>query len=138
MSPLAQPLDQSDSPRSFSSLFRKQHAHFRRQVAVKDGSTCFFLSFGSSFSDSDHFFSALRIMTSAPAPPATTSTGHGLFGGKSKLMAVIGDEVRLSLLWITAINEGFRICFQGHGHGFSPRWHRRAERQNTKTEFSHR
>ena len=33
-------------------------------------------------------------MTSSGVPPAAGSTGPMLFGGKSKLIAVIGDEVR--------------------------------------------
>jgi len=44
-------------------------------------------------------------MTSGTVPPATTSAGHGLFGGKSKLMAVIGDEDTVTGFLLGGIGE---------------------------------
>ena len=67
-------------------------------------------------------------MTSGGAP------NSGLFGGKSKLIAVIGDEVNRTNESTCSIES----LLLGHRHGLPSRWDRRIECQNTQTELSHR
>jgi hypothetical protein len=58
-------------------------------------------------------------MTSG-GPSAGGSTGQMLFGGKSKLLAVIGDEVsQMNIFFIF-----FIVFVIGYGNGFFTWWYR--------------
>ena len=63
-------------------------------------------------------------MASTGVPPIVGSSGQGMFGAKSKLMAVIGDEVRFMASNFVSQPIDSLLFRIGYSHWFSNGWNR--------------